>query len=265
MADPTRKARRHARAARVDVVVPVHNEETTLASSIGRLHSFLSRELVCEWRIVIVDNASGDRTPAIARALASELPGVVVVSLPQKGRGRALRAAWMASEADLCCYMDVDLSTDLSALQPLLGCLLAGEAEIAIGTRLSPRSHVVRGVKRELISRAYNLLLRTVLRARFSDAQCGFKAIRRDVAQALLPQVEDQGWFFDTELLVLAQRQGMRIVEIPVTWIDDRDSRVRIVRTALADLKGVARLRLSRSRPRRALERPPAGARIRPT
>jgi hypothetical protein len=138
--------------------------------------------------------------------------------------------------------MDVDLSTDLAALLPLVAPVLAGHSELAIGTRLGRGARVKRSFKRELISRSYNRLLRIALRARFSDAQCGFKAVRADVARELLPQVRDEEWFFDTELLVLAQRRGLRIHEVAVDWVEDGDSRVRIVPTALADLRGVARM-----------------------
>jgi len=229
-------------AHRVDIVVPVYNEEIALERSIRRLHDFLRWNLPFAWRIVIADNASVDSTPAIARSLARELADVEVLRLSAKGRGRALRAAWSASDADILCYMDVDLSTDLRGLLPLVAGLVSGHSAVAIGTRLAPGSRVIRSRKRELISRAYNRLLRVVLRARFSDAQCGFKAIRAEVARELLPAVRDDGWFFDTELLVLAQRQGLRIHEVAVDWIDDPDSRVDIVRTALDDLRGVARL-----------------------
>ena len=165
-----------------------------------------------------------------------------VVHLPDKGRGRALRTVWLVSDAQVLAYLDVDLSTDLSALLPLVAPLVSGHSHLAIGTRLSRTSRVVRGPKREVISRCYNLLLRGTLAARFSDAQCGFKAIRADAARELLPLVEDTGWFFDTELLVLAERAGLRIHEVPVDWVDDPDSRVDIVATAIADLRGVARL-----------------------
>ncbi|HWE12389.1 MAG TPA: dolichyl-phosphate beta-glucosyltransferase [Solirubrobacteraceae bacterium] len=228
--------------ARVDIVVPVYNEQASLEDSIRRLHGFLSDELPYAWRIVIADNASTDSTLAVARALAVQLEHTIVVHLDAKGRGRALRAAWNASDADVLCYMDVDLSTDLRALLPLISPLVSGHSQVAIGSRLASGSHVVRGFKREVISRCYNRLLRYALRARFSDAQCGFKAIRADAARRLLPEVEDQGWFFDTELLVCAQRHGMRIHEVPVDWVDDADSRVDIVSTALTDLRGVVRL-----------------------
>jgi putative flippase GtrA len=226
----------------IDIVVPVYNEQAVLERSIRRLHRFLRTSMPFAWRIVIADNASTDATLAIARALAHELSSTEVLEVPAKGRGRALRAAWSQSDADVHCYMDVDLSTDLRALLPLVAGLVSGHSDVAIGTRLARSARVVRGRKRELISRAYNRLLRVVLRARFSDAQCGFKAVRADVAGALLPAVRDQGWFFDTELLVLAQRQGLRIHEVPVDWVDDPDSRVDIVRTALEDLRGVVRL-----------------------
>ena len=138
--------------------------------------------------------------------------------------------------------MDVDLSTDLAAVLPLVAPLLSGHSDLAIGTRLSRTSRVVRGTRREVISRCYNLLLRATLGIRFSDAQCGFKAIRADRARELLPLVEDTGWFFDTELLVLAERAGLRIYEVPVDWLDDPDSRVDIAATAMTDIKGIARL-----------------------
>jgi putative flippase GtrA len=232
-------------AARVDIVVPVYNEEAALQDSIRRLHEFLSHEMPYAWRIVIADNASTDATLAMARALAFELEHVTVLHLERKGRGRALRAAWTASDADVLCYMDVDLSTDLRALLPLVSPLVCGHSEVAIGSRLAPGARIVRGAKREVISRCYNGLLRHVLRARFSDAQCGFKAIRADAARTLLPLIEDQGWFFDTELLILAQRRGLRIHEVAVDWIDDPDSRVAIVSTALSDLRGMVRLLLA--------------------
>jgi glycosyltransferase involved in cell wall biosynthesis len=226
----------------VEIVVPVYNEERSLAPSIRRLHAHLSDGFPFSWRIVIADNASVDSTLTVARRLANDLPGVGVLHLPEKGRGRALRAAWSATDADVACYMDVDLSTDLRALLPLVAPLVSGHSELAIGTRLANGARVERGAKRELISRAYNRILHAALRARFSDAQCGFKAARTDALRDLLPDVRDQAWFFDTELLVLAQRRGLRVHEVPVDWVDDPDSRVAIVSTALADLRGVGRL-----------------------
>ncbi|WP_182905748.1 bifunctional glycosyltransferase family 2/GtrA family protein [Microbispora sp. H13382] len=226
----------------VEVVVPVYNEERVLAASVERLHAYLSGDFPYGFRVTIADNASTDGTWAVARRLARELPGVRAVHLDQKGRGRALRRVWEASDADVVGYMDVDLSTDLDAFLPLVAPLMTGHSDLAIGTRLSPWSNVVRGPKREVISRSYNLLLRSLMGARFSDAQCGFKAARTEVVQALLPAVRDEAWFFDTELLLLAEQHGLRIHEVPVDWVDDPDSRVDIVRTAVDDLKGMWRV-----------------------
>ncbi|MFI7607755.1 glycosyltransferase [Micromonospora sp. NPDC049366] len=226
----------------LEVVVPVHNEEVDLGPCVRRLHAHLSAHFPYPFRITIADNASTDATLALAEALAAELPSVGVRHLDAKGRGRALRAAWSESSAPVLAYMDVDLSTDLAALLPLVAPLISGHSDLAIGTRLARTARVVRGAKREVISRAYNLLLRGTLAARFSDAQCGFKAIRADVAASLLPLVQDTGWFFDTELLVLAQRAGLRIHEVPVDWVDDPDSRVDVLATAYADLRGIGRL-----------------------
>jgi putative flippase GtrA len=226
----------------LDVVVPVYNEEIDLEPCVRRLHAYLSSHFPYRFRITVADNASTDATAEVARRLAGELPGVAAVHLPEKGRGRALKYVWTHSDAAVLAYMDVDLSTDLGALLPLVAPLISGHSDLAIGSRLARGSRVVRGAKREFISRTYNLILRGTLSARFSDAQCGFKAIRSDVAERLLPMVEDTGWFFDTEMLVLAERAGLRIHEVPVDWVDDPDSRVDIVATALADLKGIVRL-----------------------
>jgi putative flippase GtrA len=226
----------------LDIVIPVYNEETDLPGAVRRLHRFLVEEVPYRSRITVADNASTDATLEVARQLAQELPDVDVMHLDSKGRGGALWAAWMASPADVVAYMDVDLSTDLAALMPLVAPLVSGHSDIAIGSRLAASSRVVRGPKREFVSRSYNLLLRSLLGARFSDAQCGFKALRADVARELLPLIADTGWFFDTELLVIAERAGLRIHEVPVDWIDDPDSRVDIVRTAVEDLKGCWRI-----------------------
>ncbi|MFI6511140.1 glycosyltransferase [Streptosporangium sp. NPDC050855] len=231
-----------ARTRLVEIVVPVHNEQRVLAGSVRRLHAYLTGTFPYGFRITIADNASTDATWEIATALGRELPHVRVLRLEAKGRGRALRRAWSASDADVVAYMDVDLSTDLDAFLPLVAPLLSGHSDLAIGTRLSRGANVVRGPKRELISRTYNLLLRSAMGARFSDAQCGFKAARTEIAQALLPLVEDEEWFFDTELLLLAERHGLRIHEVPVDWVDDPDSRVDIVRTARDDLRGMVRV-----------------------
>jgi putative flippase GtrA len=226
----------------LELVIPVHDEERGLERAVRTTRAFLDAQLPYPARLTIADNASTDGTWAIACRLADELPGVRALHLDAKGRGRALQTAWGGSDAAVLAYMDVDLSTDLSALPPLVAPLVSGHAHLAIGTRLARASRVVRGPRRELISRCYNVLLRGTLGARFSDAQCGFKAIRADAAHQLLPLVVDTQWFFDTELLVLAEKAGLRIDEVPVDWVDDPDSRVDVPATARQDLRGIARL-----------------------
>ena len=230
--------------ASVDLVLPVYNEEQILNSSVARVLEWTAAHPEHEWRIVVADNASTDRTLEIARALAAEQGGrLVALHIPVKGRGIALRVAWLTSPADVLAYMDVDLSTDLQHLPALVDPIAAGEADVAYGTRLHDDSQTERSLRRDLTSRVYVQIFRRLGRLRVSDAQCGFKAIGRDPARALLPLVRDSGWFFDSELLLLAQENGYRLREVPVRWIEDRDSRVALVRTALEDLKGLWRMR----------------------
>lgn len=228
--------------ATVDVVIPVYNEERVLAQSIATLREFLEGNLPPGWRIVIADNASTDKTWEIAQALSQKHPDVVSLHLDEKGRGQALRRAWLGSSAEIVSYMDVDLSTDLDAFPKLIQAIEEGY-HVAVGSRLMPGSSVRRSFKREFTSRGYNFLIKAMLRAKFSDAQCGFKALSAEAARELVPLIQDQEWFFDTELLILAQRKGYRIREVPVAWIEDPDSRVSIAKTALDDLKGLLRMR----------------------
>jgi len=236
-----------ARTTRVDVVIPVYNEEEALEPSIIRLREYLQAYCPCDWRIVIADNASTDRTPEIAQRLRARWPKEVCpFRIPQKGRGRALRLAWLASDADVMSYMDVDLSTDLSAFMPLIEPLIQGTHHVAIGSRLAQSAQIQRSAVREFTSRAYNTLIKALFpRSRFSDAQCGFKAITRRAARELIPLVENNNWFFDTELLLLAERHGYAIHEVPVQWIEDPGSTVNIVRTAWEDIRGLLRVRFN--------------------
>jgi glycosyltransferase involved in cell wall biosynthesis len=229
----------------LDVVIPVYNEERDLPRCVETLLTELPALFPHSFRITIADNASTDRTPVIAEELARD-PLVRGIRLPRKGRGGALKEVWSVSDAEVLAYMDVDLSTDLRALAPLVAPLLSGHSDLAIGSRLAHGARVTRGLKREVISRCYNVLLRATLAARFTDAQCGFKAIHARAARELLPLVRDTGWFFDTEMLVLAERAGLRIHEVPVDWVDDPDSSVDLLATAMADLRGIARLRRTR-------------------
>jgi glycosyltransferase involved in cell wall biosynthesis len=232
----------------VEVVVPVFNEQDALPKSIPALCAYLETYFPYRWSIVIADNASTDATLSVAEGLAARHPLVRVLHLDKKGRGRALKAAWLASEADIVAYMDVDLSTNLWSFLPLVAPLATGHSDVAIGSRLLKGATVTRQWRREVISRCYNRLIKAMFRNRFSDAQCGFKALKRAAAKELLPEVEDNEWFFDTELLLSAEERGYRISEVPVDWIEDLDSRVDVAATALKDVKGLLRVRVKRLR-----------------
>jgi 4-amino-4-deoxy-L-arabinose transferase-like glycosyltransferase len=227
----------------VDIVIPVYNEEHALPGCIAELDAYLSNYFSYAYRITVIDNGSSDTTWKVAKTLETLYPSVRAMHIAKKGRGRALKKAWSSSDADILAYMDVDLSTDLSALEPLITPLIRGEAALATGSRLQKRSRVVRSMRREFISRCYNRILRSSLHLRSGDAQCGFKAIRTDAAKKLLPQISDNDWFFDTELLAKAEREDLPVHEVAVTWQEDADSRVKIIQTSIDDLRGIHRLR----------------------
>jgi glycosyltransferase involved in cell wall biosynthesis len=230
----------------VDIVIPVYNEEHVLEKSVAKLRAFLADNLPHSWRIVIADNASTDGTLALAQRLAEQHDDVSPLHIPQKGRGRALRAAWLGSEADVLSYMDVDLSTELTHFPPLIAAIAEEGYDVATGSRLAKGAQTTRSFRREFISRSYNLLIKGLFFTRTADAQCGFKAISRQAAQELVPLIENEEWFFDTELLILAEKGGYRVKEIPVRWLEDPDTRVNVRKTAMEDLKGLARMRRKR-------------------
>ena len=229
-------------SASVDITIPVYNEEDALPRTISVLTAFLAENLPNPWQIVIADNASTDDTQAVSETLCREHPGVRYLRIPQKGRGRALRTSWLESEADIVSYMDADLSTDLIHFPQLIQSIESGY-HIAVGSRLSRESRVSRGFKREFISRSYNLLINAMFFTGLPDAQCGFKALTRATAQAIVPSIKNNNWFFDTELLIIAAKRGFKIASVPVRWDDDPTSTVNIVGTATEDLKGLLRLR----------------------
>ena len=230
---------------KLDVVIPVLNEEVDLEPSTRALHEYMNAHLdQYEWAIVIADNGSTDATLDIARRLSRELSNVSYIRLEQRGRGRALKRAWTESKADIVAFMDVDLSTDLEALPGLIRAVDAEGYDVAIGSRLAKGAVVTqRPFKRELFSRVYSLLIRASFLWGIRDAQCGFKAVTRRVADEVVPLVENNGWFFDTELLIIAEKNGYSIMELPVKWTDDLDSRVNVVGTVVEDINGLLRMR----------------------
>lgn len=229
---------------RINITVPVLNEENKLEASISRVVRFVEEHLTTHrFEIVIADNGSSDQTPEIGQELSRRYPSVKYLHIGERGRGRALSQVWLASDADIMSYMDVDLSSDLEDFPRLIQPLVYGRADIAIGSRLLPESTVTRCFRREIISRAYSTILRVTFRTTIRDAQCGFKAATGAAVRHLVPQVEDCFWFWDTELLLLAEKQGFRVEELPIRWVESRDSRVAIVQTARDNLHGLYRLR----------------------
>lgn len=226
------------------ITIPVLNEEKELEKNINILASFLAKNLKYDWEIEIADNGSIDKTQEIGKKLAKNSSGKIkYLRLEKRGRGRALKKSWSKSDADMLTYMDVDLSTNLKSFPPLIDKIING-ADISIGSRLLKASQIKRQLKREILSRGYNILIKLFFQNKFSDAQCGFKAIKKEAASALLPKIKDNEWFFDTELLLLAERNGFKIAEVPVEWIEDLDSRVKIFKTVMEDVKGLIRLKL---------------------
>jgi glycosyltransferase involved in cell wall biosynthesis len=234
-----------------DIILPVYNEAHVLADSVGKLRNYLiEHQFPYSWRIAVADNASTDETLRVGKHLEDQFADVSVIHLDQKGRGRALKKAWLESDADAMSYMDIDLSTDLEALLPLARAVLEEGYDVATGSRMTKGSKIERSLKRETTSRGFITLIKVLFFSGLSDTQCGFKAITREAAQELLPLVENNEWFFDTELLLLAEKGGYRVKDIPIRWIEDTDSRVHVFKTVMEDLQGLARMRL-RKIPRR--------------
>lgn len=230
---------------RIDVVLPVYNEEKILAASVETLRQFLYLHCPHDWRVIIADNASTDSTASVAKALVAQFPEVDYRHIPLKGRGRALRQVWLRSDADIVSYMDIDLSTDLSCFMPMINAIICGQADIVSGSRYKKGAKVKRGLKREVLSRGYIGIMKAMFQCHFTDAQCGFKAASRRAVQALVPLIENQGWFFDAELLLLAEHFGFSVAEVPVAWTDDPDSRVKIAQTVAEHFMGLLRMRLA--------------------
>lgn len=230
---------------RVDVFIPVYNEERALPQTMPELHAFLNGpDFPYDWKIVITDNASIDDTPAVSRKLAEEYPGQIeYVRIERKGRGYALKQVWPASDADIVSYMDVDLSTGLEAFPALIKAIAEDGYDVSTGSRLMRGSQVTRSLKRRVLTLGYNTMIKGLMWTRFSDAQCGFKAVSQEVARKVVPMIENNNWFWDTELLILSEKMGYKIKDVPVRWVEDTDTRVKIGGTVMEDVKGLIRMR----------------------
>ena len=227
----------------IDIVVPVYNEETILSRNINILNEYLEKHCEYHWRIIIANNGSTDETENIGNLLANKYPSILLLSIPEKGRGKALNVAWSQSEAAIVAYLDIDLSTRLKHLNELIKSIEEG-SEVAIGSRLLKKSLVRRSFLRTTLSETYNLLIKMLFLSKFSDAQCGFKAFKQSSITKILPLVQNKNWFFDTEILLIYEKNKIPIAEIPVEWEEDSNSKVKIIKTIIEDIKGLLRLRL---------------------
>jgi len=229
---------------KIDIVIPVYNEAPILRKNVSRVVSFLELDSAYkDYKVIIVDNGSRDKTFEIAQELAVQYAKVNVIHLNQKGRGRALRKAWQESEADIVSYMDADLSTDLEAMHKLFNAIIIDGYDIAVGFRLSSVFRVKRTLVRSFLSYGYNLLIKIIWRIKeLPDVQCGFKALTKNAADAIVPKIENQNWFFDTELLILAYRRRCKIKFIPVKWEERLNGKVKILDTVFEDIVGIVKL-----------------------
>lgn len=232
----------------VEITVPVYNEEKELQEHILKLYDFCIKNLTkYQWNITIADNASNDNTPVVGALLAKNNSRISYFRLEKKGRGRAVKTVWSASPADFCAYMDLDLSTDLCHL-PSLFDALQNKYDIAVGSRLAKGAKVEgRTWLREIISRTLNFFfIRVWFHTHFTDAQCGFKAVTKNVVEKLIPYIKDNGWFFDGELLIVGEKAGYKIYEEPVHWVDNPGSTVRLYSTITGDIEVMMRLLLTK-------------------
>jgi len=230
---------------KIDIVIPAYNEEQILEKNVDKLISFLKDNFGYKnYKVIIVDNGSTDNTFAISQKLEKRYSKVTCLHLNQKGRGNALKKVWLESEADVVSYMDADLSTDLEAIPELVNSIIIDGYDIAVGSRLLPTSRVKRSLLRKSLSYIYNILIKNIFGFKeLSDAQCGFKALNKKVIKNVLPEVKNQNWFFDTELLILAQKNGFKIKYIPINWKDRPKTRVKIMDTIFEDIAGIWNLK----------------------
>jgi len=228
----------------INITIPVYNEEKRMGDNVLKLYHYIKSSLKYPFEIIIADNGSTDNTPAIAKQLSYKYPEIKLLHIEQKGKGIAINTSWSRSKADILSFMDVDLSADLKHFQQLIDAILKDGYDITIGSRLITHKKVKRSLKREIISRCYSFLLKLAFFVKFHDAPCGFKAIKKEAADRLLPLINDAGWFFDSKLLIIGEKLGFKIKEIPIEWIDDPGSKVNIPGTAYEYLKAIFLLKI---------------------
>jgi len=230
---------------KVVLVVPVYNEESLLEDSIVQLYEFFKKNVKYDWKIVIADNASIDKTREISERLSKKFKRVELVYVDKKGRGIALRTAWQNYSADAYGYCDADLATDLSFISDLFKEIIEEKNNLTIGNRYLKSSNAERNPDRLFYSKIFNLIVRLLFKSKITDFQCGFKAIDRKTLEKVVPLIEDDHWFFDSELLILAERENYSIKQIPITWKEMRKkhSRVKVIKDSVYFLSKIILLR----------------------
>ena len=231
------------RMVKVDIVIPVYNEEVNLEKNINILTEWLKNNFKYEWIVTIADNGSTDNTKKIAKDLDMKNKKIILKEITSKGRGIALRESWLSSTSDICAFMDIDLSTELEYLNEIIYPIVELECEICCGSRWMSSSNVKRGLFRGILSWSYNFILQTTLGLKIKDSQIGFKAIKTDTAKKVIPLIKDNEWFFDTELLLISQKNDLKIKQIPVIWIDHPKSTVVVLKTVKMFLRNVWRMK----------------------
>jgi glycosyltransferase AglD len=228
---------------KVSIIIPVYNENGKLKRAVDETMAKLS-ELAYHFEILIAEDGSSDGTYESASKLASENPNIRHLHSDRRlGRGNALSRAIKAAKGDVVCYIDVDLATDMGYLPILINSVLSGDCDFATGSRLMPQSNTQRSPMRSIASKTYNWMVRVLLDSKLYDHQCGFKAFRRALVLNLLDQVKDGHWFWDTELLVRGQHEGLRIKEIPVKWLGSNSTKVELKKDVYCMGSQIFRLR----------------------
>ncbi|MBD3359736.1 MAG: glycosyltransferase [Candidatus Buchananbacteria bacterium] len=213
------------------LALPVYNEEKVLEKSVLKLYNYFKNNIKDDWQIVIVNNASIDKTKKVADSLAQKFLKVDSLNLEDKGRGNALKNVWQKYEADIYAYCDIDLATDIFAFKKLFNSIINGSANIAIGARYIKGSQTKRTLNRLIYSKVYIFLVRLFFPTKIKDFQCGFKAVDKKTVSEILPLVKDKEWFFDTELLLIAEKNDFKIKEIAVQWKENPETKVKFIRT----------------------------------
>jgi len=230
------------------VVLPARNEELIIRDNVLRLYEYMQGAFPNDdWKIVVSDNNSSDRTAEIVKELAEKHARIEYLLVTVVGKGAAVKNAWEKYSSDVYMFMDSDLATDIHGIPMLVEPLRLETSDIACGSRFLRESAVERSLIRRVTSFGYRLVVKLLLSIKVRDLPCGFKAINEKAKKALLSKIESDGWFFDSELIILGEKLGLRVQEIPVRWREPietgRKSKVKIISLSIEYVKEVVKIR----------------------